>query len=234
MTIYVGIDNTSNSESVGTAKFARRVAEKISDKYHVYGVSRHQFYIHPNIKYSTYNFGAVIHVDSDDEKAIDDIFLTIKGIINSEYNTGSNPGLAVAHENQISPVVINFGHDAKKSILTQKRAVDIALNSNIRLEGFGKTENGVIGAIAGIGLAATRNDGRFLQIGNIRSIKEPQPVENFIAAGVEKIFTLDGIRIKTGIIFNEDDKPVKPSPINGEIVLFVVNENGRYKAVNKD
>ena len=31
MTIYVGLDNTSNSESVGTAKFARRVAKKISD-----------------------------------------------------------------------------------------------------------------------------------------------------------------------------------------------------------
>jgi hypothetical protein len=33
MTIYVGIDNTSNNESIGTAKFARRVANKISDKY---------------------------------------------------------------------------------------------------------------------------------------------------------------------------------------------------------
>lgn len=52
----------------------------------------------------------------------------------------------------------------KKSILTQKRAVELALNSNIRLEGFGKTENGVIGAVASIGLAATKNDGRFLQI----------------------------------------------------------------------
>lgn len=35
MTIYVGIDNTSNSESVGTAKFARKVAKKISDEYPV-------------------------------------------------------------------------------------------------------------------------------------------------------------------------------------------------------
>jgi hypothetical protein len=28
MTIYVGIDNTSNNESVGTAKFARIVAKE--------------------------------------------------------------------------------------------------------------------------------------------------------------------------------------------------------------
>jgi tRNA(Ile2) C34 agmatinyltransferase TiaS len=201
MTIYVGIDNTSNNESVGTAKFARRVAKKISDKYPVYAVSRHQFYVHPKIKYSTYNFGAVIHLDCDDEKVVDDIFLTIKRIMETEFNIESNPGLAVAHENQISPAIINYGQDAKKSILTQKRAVDLAINSNIRLVGFGKTKNGVIGAIASIGLAATRNDSRFLQIGNIRTIKEPQPVENFIKAGVEKIFTLDGLRITDGIIF---------------------------------
>jgi tRNA(Ile2) C34 agmatinyltransferase TiaS len=163
MTIYVGLDNTSNSESVGTAKFARRVAKKISDKYPIYGVSRHQFYVHPEIKYSTYNFGAVIYLDCDEE-VVDDISRTIKGIMDIEYNIGSNPGLAVAHENQISPAVINYGQDAKKSILTQKRAVELAINSNIRLEGFGKTENGVIGAVAGIGLATTKNAGRFLQI----------------------------------------------------------------------
>jgi hypothetical protein len=83
MTIYVGIDNTSNTESVGTAKFARKIAEKISAKYPVYAVSRHQFYIHPKIKYSAYNFGAVIHLDCDYE-FVDDIFLTIKRIIEKE------------------------------------------------------------------------------------------------------------------------------------------------------
>ena len=230
----MGIDNTSNHESVGTAKFARKVAKKISSKYPVYGVSRHQFYVHPKIPYSLHNFGAVIHVNCDDIKSVDDIFIIIEDMMENEFNIGSNPGLAVAHENQITAAVINYGQEAKKIVLTQKRAVDLAINSNIRLKGFGKTGNGVIGAIAGIGLAATKNDGRFLQIGRVRDIKEPQPVESFIKAGVEKIFTLDGLRVTDGIIFNNDNKPVKPSPINGEIVLFVVEENGRYKAVNKD
>ena len=35
MTIYVGINNTSNSASVGTAKCARIIAKKISEKYQV-------------------------------------------------------------------------------------------------------------------------------------------------------------------------------------------------------
>jgi tRNA(Ile2) C34 agmatinyltransferase TiaS len=119
--------------------------------------------VHPKIKYSTYNFGAVIHLDCNDEKFVDDILLTIKRIMENEFNMESNTDLAVAHENQISSAIINYGQDAKKSILTPKRAVDLAINSNIKLEGFGKTKNGVIGAIASIGLAATKNDGKFLQ-----------------------------------------------------------------------
>ncbi len=119
--------------------------------------------MHPKIKYSTYNFGAVIHLDCNDEKFVDDILLTIKRIMENEFNMESNTDLAVAHENQISSAIINYGQDAKKSILTPKRAVDLAINSNIKLEGFGKTKNGVIGAIASIGLAATKNDGKFLQ-----------------------------------------------------------------------
>lgn len=66
-----------------------------------------------------------------------------------------------------------------------------------------------------------------------RDIKEPQPVESFLRYCIEKIFTLDGSRVTDGLIFNNDNKPVKPSPINGEIVLFVVEENGRYKAIKK-
>ena len=189
MTIYVGIDNTSNDESVGTAKFARRVAKKISDKYPVYGVSRHQFHVHPKIKCSTHNFGAVIHVDCDDEEFVEDIFLAIKEMMKNEFNIGSNPGLAVAHDSQVSPAIINYGQMLKRIIVTPKRATDLAINSNIILEDFGKTKNGIIGAIASIGLAATKNDCRFLQIGNIRSIKEPMPVESFIKASVEKVFT---------------------------------------------
>ena len=113
--------------------------------------------MHPKIKYSTYNFGAVIHLDCNDEKFVDDILLTIKRIMENEFNMESNTDLAVAHENQISSAIINYGQDAKKSILTQKRAEDLAIHSNIKLEGFGKTKNGIIGAIASIGLAATKN-----------------------------------------------------------------------------
>jgi len=233
MTIYVGIDNTGNSGSVGTGKFARQIAGEISKKYPVYGVTRHQFYVHHDINFSLHNFCAVIHVDTEKEYVVD-VFEIVKNKMHADFNEGSNPGLAVAHESCISPAVVAYGKDAKDGILTQERAWNLAKNSNILLEGFGETENGVIGAMAGLGLAFTRNDGRFLQIGKIRKLKGPEPVEKLIDAGIEKVITLDGRYITKGIVSNEGDKPVKPSPINGEVVLFVDGENGIFNAVNKD
>ncbi len=231
--IYVGIDDTNNAESVGTAKFTRQVASKISEQFSVYGVTRHQFYINQEIDYTVYNFCAVIHVDADNGH-LSSIFDIAKEEIIANFNMGSNPGLAVAHEDQISPSVMIFGADAKKKILTRHMAIKLAENSKIELEGFGKTKNGVIGALAGVGLASAKNDGRFIQLGQLRDIKEPMPVKKFLKYGIDRIFTIEGVQVFEGIIFNEDNKPVKPSPVNGEVVLFVEPENKMFRAVNID
>ena len=234
MTIYVGIDDTGNSESVGTGKFARQIADELSKKYPVYGVTRHQFYVHPDINFSLHNFCAVIHVDINEEEYVDDIFKIVKSKMLTDFNEGSNPGLAVAHEGNISPAVVAYGKDAKEIVLTQERARNLAKNLNMRLEGFGETGNGVIGAVAGIGLVFTRNDGRFLQMGQIRKLKGPQPVEKFITAGINGIFTRDGCSITEGTVINEGNKPVKPCLVNGKIILFVDEEDGIFKAVTRD
>ena len=231
--IYVGIDDTNNSESVGTGKFTRHVADEISKIYPVYGVTRHQFYVHPDIDYSIHNFCAVIHVNTGKEH-VNTVFDIAQQKIKSDFNMGSNPGLAVADESQISPAVVIYGKDAKEKVLTQRCARIIAKNSNIKLSGFGQNKNGVIGALAGVGLAFTKNDGRFIQLDKLRSIKEPSSVNHFINSGIDRIFTLEGTEIKDGTVFNEDNKPVKPSLINGEVVLFVKQENGLFRAINKD
>ncbi len=233
MTIYVSIDDTGNSKSVGTGKFARIIAGELSKKYSVYGVTRHQFYLHPDINFSLHNFGAVVHVDVNVEY-VDDIFEIVKEMMQDNFNDGSNPGLAVAHESCISPALVAYGQDAKETVLIPKRAWSLAVNSNIRLECIGGDGSGVIGAMAGIGLASTKNDGRFLQIGQVRELKGPQPVEKLIDAGIDGIFTQDGRSITNGTVFNEGNKPVKPCPVNGEIILFVEGEYGIFKAVTRD
>ena len=233
MTIYIGIDDTGNSESVGTGKFARIIAGELSKKYSIYGVTRHQFYVHHDIRFSLHNFGAVIHLDAEEEH-VKDIFEIVKKFMHDNFNEGSNPGLAVAHDSCISPAVVVYGKDAKETVLTPKIACNLALNSKIQLESIGGNGNGVIGALAGIGLAYAGDDGRFLQIGRLRKLKGPQPVEKLINAGIDAVFTLDGCSITEGIVINDGDKPVKPCRVNGEVILFVTENKGVFKAITRD
>ncbi|UTB31420.1 MAG: ABC transporter substrate-binding protein [Methanobacterium sp. ERen5] len=231
--IYVGIDDTNNEESVGTAKFTRQVASKVAQKFRVYGVTRHQLCQNNEIEYSVHNFCAVIHVEAD-KSHLNTIFSIARAEILNNYNMGSDPGLATAHGDTISSFVVSFGLDAKYKVVNKDTAINLAKDSEIIIEGFGEAGNGVVGALAGVGLASTKNDGRFVQLGDLRKIKQPEPVQKFLKSGIDKIITLDGVAVEEGIIFNTDNKPVKPSPVNGEIVLFVEPVNNMFKAVNRD
>jgi hypothetical protein len=231
--IYVGIDDTNNEESVGTAKFTRQVASKVAEKFRVYGVTRHQLAQNSEIDYSIHNFCAVIHVEAD-KSHLNTIFSIAKTEIMNHFNIGSDPGLATAHEDNISSSVVSFGLDAKYKVVKRDAAIKLARDSEIIIEGFGEAGNGVVGALAGVGLASTKNDGRFVQLGDLRKIKQPEPIQKFLKSGIDKVITVEGVIIEEGIIFNTDNKPVKPSPVNGEIVLFVEPVDNMFRAVNRD
>lgn len=235
MTIYVCLDDTDNLNSRGTGRLARAVAAEIAVNYPVRGVTRHQLYFHPEIPYTSHNSCAVIHVQIDDRGAVDDIFHLARQEMLNDFIEGSDPGLAVAHHSQILPPLVAYGRDAKDTILNQGKSRTLARNLNIKLEGLGGTEDGVIGAMAGLGLAFTQNDGRFLQVGKIRELTGTQSVSNLLDAGIDSVFTLDGCSVHEGEVHNPEDKSVKPCPVNGKAILFVeVEKDGTLRAVKRN
>ena len=232
--IYVCVDDTDNLNSRGTGRLARAIAAELSKKYPVFGVTRHQLYVHPDIPFTSHNSCAVIHLDSDDKDGIDDIFEIAKKEIYDDFIEGSDPGLSVAHESQILPSLIAYAKDAKDTVLTQEKARTLAKNLNIRLEGLGGTEDGVIGSMAGLGLAFAGNDGRFLLKGSIRDLLGPQPVEKLMDAGIDAVYTLDGRLVTEGMVLNDENKSVKPCPVNGKCILFVDDSEGMLTAIKRN
>lgn len=232
--IYVCIDDTDNLNSRGTGRLARRIAAVLSKKYDVSGVTRHQLYVHPDIPFTSHNSCAVIHLNTLDNEGIDDIFEIAKNEIYDDFIEGSDPGLSVAHESQILPPLIAYGKDAKDTILTQKKARTLAKNLNIRLEGLGGTEDGVIGSMAGLGLAYVGNDGRFLLKDGIRELTGTQSIHDLISAGIDDVYTHDGRKISEGVIINPENKSVKPCPISGKAILFVEEKDGKFHALKRN
>jgi len=234
-TIYVSIDDTDiKAGPRGTGRLARSIADTLAEDYPVFGVTRHQLYVHPDIPYTSHNSNAVIHVEAEGDDAMDHIFEVSEGVMLGDFFEGSDPGLAVASSGQIAPPLIIFGQDAKCIVLTQERARTLAKNLKIRLKGLGGTQDGVIGAMAGIGLAFKRNDGRFLQLGSIRDIRGLCPIDKLLLAGVDAAWTLDGRRVSEGTVVARPDKPARPCPIDGRNILFVEERDGTLTEVRRD
>ena len=234
MTILVSLDDTDTLNSRGTGRLARSIADTLAADYPIYGVTRHQLFVHPDIPYTSHNSCAVIHLETNGNADIDKIYATTQQLMLADFVEGSDPGLAVALTDQVAPPLIAFGRDAKRMILTQEKARTLAKNLNIRLKGLGGTEDGVIGAMAGLGLAVELNDGRFIQRGRIRDVLGPCSVQQLLAAGIDEVCTLDGRTITSGMVMNEENKSPKACPVNGRTILFVEDRDGVLTAVKRD
>jgi len=234
MTFLLSIDDTDIPTSRGTGRLARMIADTLSREFHVQAVTRHQLFLHDAIPYTSHNSCAVIHIEPCQMNQNDRIFSIARSVMESEFVEGSDPGIAIAHQSEVTPAVVTFGMDAKRRVLTQQQARTLASNSSIRLEGLGGTEDGVIGAMAGLGLAVTGYDGRFIQKGMIRDIRGPATAEALLSAGVDIILTFEGVPVTTGLIIVEEGKSVKPCPVSGKAVLFVEERDGVFHAVKRD
>jgi hypothetical protein len=228
--IYVGIDDTDTLESRGTGRLARMIAAELAVKYEIFGVTRHQLFVHPDIPFTSHNSCAVIHAQAL-PNAMGDIFLMTKKFMLDDFIEGSDPGLAIASAQQAGAAAVAFGQDAKTMIVNQERALNVARSCGIHVEGLGGTNGGVIGAIAGIGLASTGNDGRFLLKGKNRELTGIRGVSEIFGAGIDQITTLQGEFIKDGKI--KIPKNATPSFIQGKAVLFVERSDDGMVALKR-
>jgi tRNA(Ile2) C34 agmatinyltransferase TiaS len=235
MTIYIALDDTDSLTSRGTGRLARSIAEALGKYYPVLGVTRHQLHVHEAIPFTSHNSCAVIMLEGDDSAAADHAGELTGEMMLDDFVEGSDPGLCWAVEAQVTPSLVAYGQDAQRTVLNQERARTLAKNLGIPLKGLGGTEDGVIGALAGIGLASTRNDGRYLFYGRIREKTDSCPVAEIKAAGVDSVHTLDGRRIDEGTIEIQGKKGPLACPIRGEVVLFVEEEGeGRYRPLRRN
>jgi tRNA(Ile2) C34 agmatinyltransferase TiaS len=231
MTLYIALDDTDTRESRGTGRLARAIARELQIAgYQLSGVSRHQLLVNPAIPYTSHNSCAVIHVENGVDAG--SLFDRVRELMLDDFIPGSDPGLAVAGHDDVVPEITGFGLEAKKSVMTQDEALALARGSGIRLEGLGGTNGGIIGALAGLGLAASGNDGRYILFRNLRDFSGDIRVEDLLAAGVSLVTTLLGDPVSTGIV--RVRKFPKPAIRNSTPVLFVAERDGIYHEVIRD
>jgi len=213
--IYIGIDDTDMLDTRGTGHLARQIAAQLAADYPLLGVTRHQLSSDPRVPCTHKNSSAVIHLGAPAE-AVQPIMKQVEAFMRNDFVPGSDPGLCVTAV--VPKAITKFGQKAKKTFVLQTEARALAAAHDLPLIGLGGTEDGVIGALAAVGLATGGNDGRYIIIGRVRDLVGLQPVEALLDAGVTAVQTSDGTPVQDGMVLTDK---VRPARRNGRPVVIV-------------
>jgi tRNA(Ile2) C34 agmatinyltransferase TiaS len=223
--ILAGIDDTDTLDSPGTNQLARRLAEVLPPGFECTLVLRHQLFFDRRIPYTSKNGSASLGIRSAPGRRLDELLPVLRAEMRAWYVPGSDPGLGLAGED-VAPEISAFARRCQREVVRQDEARALAARHGVYLEGFGGTEDGVIGALAAIGLLATGDDGRVVHLAGWRwpdDFAGHQPVSAVRARGVDEIRAgEDGPAIEHGTV--DIGKHLRPSYRGGRVVLFVEPE----------
>jgi hypothetical protein len=147
----------------------------------------------------------------------------------ADFQPGSDPGLCIAQH--ISAAIVEFGHLVQHQLVDQDKARQLAKAHDIPLEGLGGTNDGVIGALAAVGLAACGNDGRYVLVGKSRELCGLQPVSTLLAAGITAVQTQDGQPVNDGLV--QADK-LRPARRGGQPIAVVEWRGSHWQPLKLD
>jgi tRNA(Ile2) C34 agmatinyltransferase TiaS len=204
---FIGLDDTDTPESRGTGHLARQIAAALAADCSVLGVTRHQLLVDPRVPCTRNNSSAAVLLNADGDLDPAVLLERVRALVLEQYQPGSDPGLCVA---QVVPAaVVEFGRRAQRYLVTQGEARALAAAQSVTLLGLGGDENGVIGALAAVGLAASGEDGRYVLVGRSRELSGLQPVTALLAAGIQAVQTADGQPVADGLVQTDKLRPAR-------------------------
>ncbi|WP_076542149.1 DNA-binding protein [Shewanella sp. UCD-KL21] len=240
------IDDTDDICTKGTGEIAEEIAAKLNAKQpdgHSKNtaspfVTRHQLFVHPDIPYTSHNSAMCFQIESDLS------LLQIKTIcvkhLKQESAAAADPGLAIldlAAEFDIKQL-ISFGQQAKVQVKTKQQAYELAESQGVDLSEHGGTGQGVIGAIAGIGLRLSGQDGRVkgqIKLGQQAdgSDEIKLSVKQALAlTGLQTVVSVTGEELATDALLTLSGK-IKAVYTQCQFALLVSYKNGQWVNATK-
>lgn len=220
MMIYVGIDDTDVVGSPGTNQLARAIVRRLGAAGEGAVICRHQLFFDPRVPYTSKNGSASIQLPRADTVTRTALVDCITAVMRERYVEGSDPGLAIA--DRVPPAVAAFAARTQTEVVSQSDARDVAERAGCSLIGLAGTEQGVIGALAAVGLVAGGQDGRVVHLAHWPYPDEFSGVQDAAviqARGVDEIRAVAGESFSGGPI--DVGKHLRPNWRDSRIVLFV-------------
>ncbi len=220
--VLVGIDDTDIIDSPGTNQLARAILKGIGARSRDAIICRHQLFFDPRVPYTSKNGSASIQLPSVENRDVPELADSIRGIMSDWFIEGSDPGLCIA--TRPTEALKSYGMLCKETVVTQKEAYNLAEETDCYLEGLGGTNQGVVGALAAVGLVASGDDGRVVHLDfwpyPDDRFSDSRTIEEIHARGVHEIRNLDSnTPINEGLV--DIGKHLRPNWRGNRIVLYV-------------
>ena len=218
--IYVGIDDTDIVGSPGTNQLARKIVRRLGPVARGAVVCRHQLFFDPRVPFTSGNGSASIQLPHGHDIPPEDLLDRVREEMRAFFVEGSDPGLAVS--THASDDMCGFAARAKTGIVTQADARRVADGAGCHLEGLGGTNQGIIGALAAVALAAGGDDGRVV---HVDEWPWPDPFSGVQSVAAIRDRGVADIRTTAGEAFTGDyvdvGKHLRPNWRGGRLVLLV-------------
>lgn len=163
MNYLISVDDTDMPGTKGTGWLVQEMCEHLAITYDAtcHPISRHQLFVHEDVPFTSHNSAMCFEMELEED--IDPVIHWAASFLEKRAEKGADPGLCVARQDDRleDEQLIAFGRCAKGTLLTKNDAYALARKTGIHLSEHGGTGDGVIGAVAGVGLRLAGNDGRY-------------------------------------------------------------------------
>lgn len=239
--ILLGIDDTDIIGSRGTGFLSRQLAAGLetNELGQVIGITRHQLFVHPDIPYTSQNSSACLMIKSN---KVEEIQKYAEEYLIENCPDGSDAGLCILPNEIHIDEIIEFGFQAKKRVLKIEDAYDIALRNGIYLKGFLGNKQGVIGALAAVGLRSSGEDGRYIWLKGVKELRELKQ-DVYSASELKDMLYLDEVSTLTNGQASDNERImgsdwIRPVLKDNKIILIVEktknNKDYEWKVASKD
>lgn len=233
MRCLIGVDDADSLKSPTTGELLRRLAESLeSDPVaDPRGVTRHQLLAKKKIPYTAHNSAVCMSVDTSDMEALREM---VRDFLSLESERHSNVGLGVSRWESVTHEVIAWGRRAKEEVLTLDEAREVAAKSRVRLAAVKGNGNGMIGALAAIGLHRGGNDGRFVWLPGLQELEGKRSVGDILERfAIDRICSLEEVELPVAEVV-ELGEWARPVLRNGQATLYVEQTKRGWAVLEKE
>lgn len=229
-TFLISFDDTDNLETLGTGHLLNRFLNSLPCETGY--ITRHQLFVNERVPFTSHNSAMCAPVSGAIE--LDELVDRAARFLEESRAEGSDPGLCIADVERTSSfdLLVEWGRRAKTEVLQKDEAYALAERCRVHLSEHGGDGQGIVGALAAVGLRLSGNDGR---VRGKATLDAPQmTVRELVAlSGFDRVCAYGQGILADDCVVITDGNEVKAVYQDFASTVLVTPVNGKYRLLEK-